>query len=295
MKMNSSVCSREPGWFKQYHDDAHLGPRRIAEALRRLEEKGYTAAVSGSDWLVGAEAKELGLLQRVDPAALVIDRAVKRPVFGDKGKPYKQYIKDDIGTFTRRFAYCVRPKDPALERPVRKVEVPVGSASEPLKPANVRFANRDCWKTASALSVKVEGRDKWHEESWEVKLCLAYINYKYAGKLGYCLASAPLRVRDNEGKAFANTVGHSLWIVDLAMVPADVVLVNIYGRYPSEEKNAEWISSGTAKNRECFSSDLPIDAVVTRVALTEEMITGTYNWKQLQAITLALDAWCSGS
>lgn len=278
----------EKSWFTAYHSAAELGGRRITAAVQGLEKLGHTVrAGRAGEWCVVDQDQVIGTIHPVPLQALVLRRAVSRAVFGDAAAPYKQYVQDDLGNYTRRFAYCVRPKDPDLQRPVRKDEV-LNKVDFRSKGDKTHFAR------AVKLAGTQENRDSWHTENPAVKLFLGYFNYSHQGTLGYCFASSPLRIRDNVGKAFANRQGDSLWIIDLALVPLDVVLVNLYAQYPPEASvpRHEWVSAGTAKNRECYCSNLPETAVVEEVRVTSEMLTGTYNWKKLAGIALALKRWC---
>lgn len=279
----------EKSWFTNYHSAARLGGRRITAAVEGLRRLGYTVRPTrtAGDWEVVDSENVIGTIHRVAPAPLLLRREVARSVFGDASNPHKQYVLDDLGNHTRRFAYCVREKDPDAHRPKRKVEV--------LNKVDFRTkGDRTHFNRAAALVKAADKRNQWYREQGAVKLFLGYFNYSHQGALGYCLASSPLRIRDNSGKAFADRQGYSLWIIDLALVPATVVLVNLYAQYPSVETvpRHEWVSAGTAKNRECYCSDLPEAAVVKHVSLTEEMVTGSYNWKNLAKIAQKLQRWC---
>jgi hypothetical protein len=186
----------------------------------------------------------------------------KRGVFGRKDG--KQYVKDDLGVLTRRYAWLVRPEGQS--------EAGLATGSPLIKPLPKKklkgtYEHQNRYLTFGKLA---KDRNLWPKLDANQKLFLAYWNYSNNGKLGQCLSSTHKKIRSNADKPFREAADHTLWTVDLAMIDPDVsVLVNLYAdeahlhgvpKLGKELKPVDWVAAGTVKNRELFCSSVPRDA-----------------------------------
>jgi len=279
---------KEEQWFVRHYKTAGalIGPhRRLAAILRTLE--GYVVTGAGPTWSVSTASEPSKPICTVslyvgDPDDRREEEDCLRPIYTIRKR---DYVLDDDGIPTRRYAFCVRPEFDGAPK---------------LKPPGAldwlgwRFSNSDSeWGAAmqQALDVVLGDRSTWWTLDIKVKVCLAYLNYANQGFVGVCLSSTPKRVRDNIGKAFVDKENYSIWRVDLAKIPVEHVLINIYAREPRLEgwtaghltngktKEGEWISQGTVKNRELFCSLVPKTAATSTLTGSELLKEGNWSWK----------------
>lgn len=282
----------DEGWFKTHYNTAGrwIGQRRRLElVMQKLrDDPRYQVQKNDGTWEVieSESSTPLCTVSVYIPKNEDITNVGNTPRAVYKINN-KEYVIDDIGVPTRRFAYCVRMGNNEGDAPVLK-EIDKSK----LKPgqSKVKFKN-ETWKEAmkgAFDALKTKDRSQWHSLSDETKICLAYLNYAYDGCAGVCLSSTPKRIRDNEGKAFLRKEGHFVWKVDLAKVPTDAVLINIYGRdlplkyEEGEDKDLKtllWIAQGTVKNRELFCSDVPSAAAKKMNASAAMLEAENWSWK----------------
>lgn len=291
----------EKAWFKNHYATAGAmigSSRRLKKAMDELTKcDRYQVQRDSNGWTVkviktGEEPKLLCKVRVYSPPTEVpaLLPGHHRAVYHINSK---QYVLDDAGIPTRRYAYCVRQKG--------ENNAPLLKDLPDRKMLRWKFSNTGSNEWNDAMTKAVEeiskGREAWAELSVESKICLAYLNYANNGKLGVCLSSTPKRIRDNSGKAFANTEEHLIWKVDLAKIPHESVLINIYAREPKSEgtwtaakgagrktersaKDGEWISQGTVKNRELFCSRVPPEAAQSKPIYAALLEADKWSWKK---------------
>lgn len=215
-----------------------------------------------------------------------------KSIDSEKNEVDKHCVQDHFGVLTRRFAYCVRPPDGSdLHRPLAKW-APNGSG---------------LWKEDDGLSLS--GELKRRVQAWlakpdsppaeDVLKIVVWLHQERGGNLGVCLSSTPKRVRDNQGKAFANAVGDSLWVVDLAKVPW--IVVNLYklksplGIASSDNDDAWWakhMTNSATKNRELWTRQVPANAC-RQVRLSQSFLDDqAFDWKKDESIRAAIQGLC---
>jgi len=277
-----------PKWFVSHYTE--VGPsigvhRRLEAIMAKLE--GYDLARAEMTWTVSLESKQIckvSLWQPPDVTPGVLS-GNHRAIYRVRDK---DYVLDDVGILTRRFAYCVRQGDGGA--PMLK-PVPKKSSQRACKFSSGNATWDDAMK--AAVAALQNDRSTWHELSREAKVCLAYMNYGNNGKIGVCLSSTPKRIRDNAGEAFLDKEGYTIWRVDLAKIPTSSVLINIYARESKDEqwtanlsgdtRPAEWIAQGTVKNRELFCSNVPATAAASKAATGSLLEADHWNWKTMDA------------
>lgn len=302
------------GWKDGYHTGSLVGHKFGSRIISHLKSLGYT----DDNGVISKSGKEIG---RIVGARLVAggNDQLARQVYVPAQPSTKstEYVLDDYGIYVRRFAFLIRGSYSDRELPqekntLTKLKVQNDKMLKKFLPAapkdgrspdNRKIVNslieeyaNECAQTGVMDGPRLYGdfhqlrehRKKWAKQEPIVKHALGLINYAYQGKMGYCLSSSPLRCRDNDGTSFAKTVGHKLWVVDLARVsPSDSVLIKLYAEDGMVD---EFVAPGVLKNRELYCSNLPIEAVAPPIALTQEMIEGGHSWKNSHEITLAIKA-----
>jgi len=280
-------------WFTEYYQKSTVGRERrllLLVSKLRVALPGWNIYEHQRGMTIQISDEERNPVARIILKSVVLLSGTKteRKVYVDEDNRNKEYIYDSVGNLTRRFAFCVRPADNKIKqgdgRPVRKVEKVENTMFDP---SGLSPDKRTHWDRAVKLA-KNTSRTDWNKENPIVLWYLAYINYAHNGRLGYCLAASPLRVRDNADRPFADKVGYDFWMIDLAQVPTSMVIVNMHSTRPYHTEGLtrtsgapadQWIGAGTGKNRELFCSDIPLKAVVKRTKTDSQMIT-TWNWKQ---------------
>jgi hypothetical protein len=283
--VEGSLQVKQELWFAEHYRDAgpHIGPEHRLKAVMDALV-GYDKARHGSSWTVQLTGKEICRISVFTPdGEPELKPGHHRPIHSVRNK---EYVLDDMGIPTRRYAFCVRQEEggapqlktlPALNKLFWKLT-----------------SGDDEWNEAmeSALDAVTAGRNSWGALSPKARVCLAYLNYANNGKLGVCLSSTAKRIRDNFGNAFVSAENFTMWRVDLAKLPAATVLVNLYARTPANEewtakrenrngsKSGGWISEGTVKNRELFCSAVPADAVTQKASYATLLEADKWNWKQ---------------
>ncbi|HSR99948.1 MAG TPA: hypothetical protein VLM79_22995 [Kofleriaceae bacterium] len=283
--IRGDVKLTEEQWFVRHYEEAgqSIGPHRRLEAVMD-KLQGYDKVVNGTRWTVQLSGKEICKVTVFTPVGtpdIQVDH--HRRIYRVRNK---EYVLDDTGMPTRRYAFCVRQGQDGA--PSLKPLVPRDKLFWTLTSTDVE------WNTAmlEAYTAATGARDTWGALSAKAKVCLAYINYANNGKIGVCLAATAKRIRSNEGEGFVKATGHTVWKVDLAKIPSTTVLINIYARTPESEewtakrenrknsKNGVWIAQGTVKNRELFCSAVPSTAVTHRLSDASLLEADNWNWKK---------------
>ena len=267
---NESLITREKRWL------ALVNILKTGEFHWKFPVSKWTVIPQGSsDYLIGNIAK----LARYVPSER------RTPVTGELRDVYimgsKEYVKDDLGTLTRRWAWCIRSAmDINNTQPMlKKLEgYQIGKYNQ----------TPDVQKEVIE-AITTKNRNTWHTLGENAKLFLAYLNYSNNGFMGVCLSSTTKKIRNNHDVPFKETAGHLLWKVDLARIPTDVVLVNIYAKSVATstingtsvlktEKNHQWVVDGTVKNREIFCSYVPTTAC-TVTSMTQTDVDDVWGFK----------------
>lgn len=247
--------------------------KRYSELKNKLTNKfGYSVDAE----IVKKDGQEIAKMSDIPQLTEVtVNGIYYRTVYGLGGK---EYVKDDLGVLTRRYAYCVRQKSLSALRPhLKPLPLTLAGTYEPETTYSAAY-------TEALFAIKNTPRSRWHLLSENAKLFLAYLNYSNNGQFGICLSSTTKKIRDNKGQVFLNNEGYNQWEIDLARIPMDVVLVNLYADtrkiYGKPKLNdveklgkdgTDWVAQGTIKNRELFCSYLP-DAACTTSLTTKTQV-----------------------
>ena len=279
----------EPPWFADHYKAIKSkigGARRLAAIMEELQ--GYDAALGGSIWQVRQGDKAICKVGLYDPQPVAVEDGHCRAIHRIGGK---EYVLDDDGIPSRRYAYCVRKEDDQGKPMLKPWEEPDTYGWK----FNNQGGSAGEWNTAMAAAIqaikdmKDHGRGGWGGLSVKAKVCLAYLNYANGGLVGLCLSSTLKRVRDNYGRAFVKAEDLTIWKVDLAKIPTTHVLINIYLRAPKQEnwqiqnrkreKTGKWILQGTVKNRELFCSEVPAAATQRALSTPDLLQADNWSWK----------------
>jgi len=281
---NESLITRDKRWL------ALVNLLKTGEFHWKFPVHKWEVITQGSDYLIGNIAK-LARYVPVTPRPLQTGEHRAVYIMGSK-----EYVKDDLGTLTRRWAWCVRAAmDINNAQPMLK-DLP--NKSGDLRGKYNQSLDSVAYHEAVTAITKYY-REYWHTCSNRAKLFMAYLNYSNMGRIGVCLSSTSKKIRDNHDNPFKTAAGHSLWKVDLARIPTTVVLVNIYAEslhihgIPSIKHNANidgktkkiwsnkdenWVQAGTVKNREIFCSYVPTTAC-TVTSMTQADVNDVWGSK----------------
>lgn len=298
----STSGSPKPLHMAEYRSELE-GYRRskiqiLEQSLKRL---GYSLTSSNSIFeVISPENRVVATLYwnadlRIMESAKC--RNVLKPSWGFGARePWmpKQYVMDDLGTPTRRFAFCVKRCDPRHERPEHKWNTSglrkIGDFWEHPSdgPAVEDFIQSGLTRAVSA----------------EVGMMAMWLHQERGGLLGVCLSSTPKRLKDNSGTPFAKTPGDSFWVIDLARVPP--LVINLYGRPEllrgvanrssdgrdwTREQAREHMLQSVTKNRELFAQNIPPDAC-KRIRIPPDWLGETeVDWKGEPILLQAINSF----